>query len=268
MKNLLLNDKFILVFILINAIVIFLLGFDELPTALISLLTIVDIGITILFALEIIVKLKFIPFSALKKSRWFKFDFILVAISVVSILLTFFSIQAFDLSFLLVLRVARVFKMFRFLRFIPNINELLSGIQRAIKSSILVLIALVIYNFILGIFSSYLFKGLSSTYFGNPIKSIYSIFKVFTVEGWYEIPESISQTSSETVSILIILFFILILVSGGILGLSLVNSIFVDAMMSDNNDSLETKVDELSIKIEQLKNQIDKLTSNNQNYGP
>jgi voltage-gated sodium channel len=268
MKKLLLNDKFILVFILLNAVVLFLLGFDSFPSDVVDFLILIDISITVLFALEIIVKLKYIPFQTLKKSGWFKFDFILVTVSLASVLMHILPFETLDLSFLLVFRLSRVFKMFRFLKFIPNIDELIKGIQRAVKSSILVLFALIIYNFILGVFSSYLFKGLSPTYFGDPLRSIYSIFKIFTVEGWYEIPESVSSNSSEAITFLVIMFFILILISGGILGLSLVNSIFVDAMMADNNDALETKIDELSIKIEQLTNQIDKLTSNNHNDGP
>jgi voltage-gated sodium channel len=40
--------------------------------------------------------------------------------------------------------------------------------------------------------------------------------------------------------------------SGGILGLSIVNSIFVDAMVSDNNDELENKIDLLNKKIDKL----------------
>jgi len=51
---------------------------------------------------------------------------------------------------------------------------------------------------------------------------------------------------------LINLYFIVILLSGGIFGLSLINAIFVDAMVSDNNDVLEKKVDELTEKINQL----------------
>jgi len=48
------------------------------------------------------------------------------------------------------------------------------------------------------------------------------------------------------------LVFIFILLTGGIFGLSLVNSIFVDAMVSDNNDELEKKIDDLNEKVSKL----------------
>jgi voltage-gated sodium channel len=48
------------------------------------------------------------------------------------------------------------------------------------------------------------------------------------------------------------MYFIFVVISGGIFGLSLVNSIFVDAMVSDNNDELENKIDLLDQKIDKL----------------
>jgi len=45
------------------------------------------------------------------------------------------------------------------------------------------------------------------------------------------------------------LYFIFVVLTGGIFGLSLVNSIFVDSMVSDNNDELEKKIDSLDSKI-------------------
>lgn len=97
-----------------------------------------------------------------------------------------------------------------------------------------------------------MFKELSPEYFGNPVKSMYSIFRIFTVEGWYEIPDQIARQSNMINSFFIKGYFIFILIAGGILGLSLVNSIFVDSMVMDNNDDLEKKVDALNEKIEIL----------------
>ncbi len=72
------------------------------------------------------------------------------------------------------------------------------------------------------------------------------------MEGWYEIPDEIAASSSATTAALTKIFFVAILLIGGIFGLSLVNSIFVDAMVSDNNDELEEKVARLEEKIDLL----------------
>jgi voltage-gated sodium channel len=46
------------------------------------------------------------------------------------------------------------------------------------------------------------------------------------------------------------LYFSLLLIVGGVIGLSLINSVFVDAMVSDNNDELNKEVADLHKKIE------------------
>ncbi|MBE0661676.1 MAG: hypothetical protein IH597_04330 [Bacteroidales bacterium] len=100
--------------------------------------------------------------------------------------------------------------------------------------------------------SFHLFNGSGSEYFESPMIALYSTFKIFTVEGWSEIPEQIAANYSSTSSLFIYLYFIILVLTGGILGLSIVNSIFVDAMVSDNNDALEKKIDNLDIKITNL----------------
>ena len=45
---------------------------------------------------------------------------------------------------------------------------------------------------------------------------------------------------------------------GGIIGMSLVNAIFVDEMTMDNNDELSSKVDRLQAQLEELKALIEK----------
>jgi voltage-gated sodium channel len=51
-------------------------------------------------------------------------------------------------------------------------------------------------------------------------------------------------------------YFIFIVLTGGIFGLSIVNSIFVDAMVSDNNDELEKKIDSIDSKINEIMTKI------------
>lgn len=78
------------------------------------------------------------------------------------------------------------------------------------------------------------------------------MFKVFTIEGWFEIPDDVTQNLSPVSAFFTNVYFIFIVMSGGIFGLSLVNSIFVDAMVSDNNDILENKIQSLEEKIDLL----------------
>jgi len=250
-KGLFLNDTFILVLILINAITIFINGFKINPELSKSLLFI-DNTITILFVVELIVKITSWGPKKYFSQGWNRFDFILIVISIPALVSNIFNLDLKDMEFILVLRVLRVFKTFRFIKFIPGIDKLVTGVIRALKSSIIVILGFLVYIFIIGILSFYLFRNISPEYFGNPLESLYSVFKIFTVEGWFEIPEVLTQNMSRSASFFTSFYFIVILISGGIFGLSLVNSIFVDAMVSDNTDELEKKVDELNEKIEEL----------------
>jgi len=251
MKTIFLNNKFILFLIVLNTLTIFLSGFGF-DTNVLSLINIIDNCITILFIVEMVVKMSYLKPKTYFASTWNIFDFVLILISIPSLIFLLFKNINIDLSFILVFRVLRVFKTFRFFKFIPKIEELLSGVQRALKASVFILIVFIVYIFVIGVLSFSLFKNISPQYFPDPLTSLYSIFKVFTVEGWFVIPEELSLNLSQTASIFTHLYFVFILLTGGIFGLSLVNSIFVDAMVSDNNDGLELKINELTEKINKL----------------
>ena len=39
---------------------------------------------------------------------------------------------------------------------------------------------------------------------------------------------------------------------GGVIGMSFINSVFVDAMVADNNDDVKAKLDEIEKKLDKL----------------
>jgi voltage-gated sodium channel len=46
----------------------------------------------------------------------------------------------------------------------------------------------------------------------------------------------------------------LLLCGGGIIGLSFVNSVFVDAMVEDNNDDIKEQLNRIEKKLDELEN--------------
>ena len=250
-KRLFLNDKFILGLILLNSLILFIGAYFPSESDR-NVLAIIDNLITTLFILELIVKFNEYRFKGYFESNWNKLDFILIILSIPTLITFIFNLNTVDFSFLLVFRIMRVFKAFRFFKFIPNVGELVAGIQRALKASIFIFLGFAIYIFIIGVLSFYLFQNSGSEYFRNPMVSLYSTFKIFTVEGWFEIPEQIIIDYSKTATFFTYLYFIFVVLTGGIFGLSIVNSIFVDAMVSDNNDELEKKIDNLDTKITEI----------------
>jgi voltage-gated sodium channel len=250
-KKLFLNERFIFLIILLNSFIIFIegFGFDITNSFLLILL---DHCFTSIFIIELLVKLHEYGVRGYFKSNWNKFDFILVLLAIPSLASLFLDATIIELDFFLAFRIMRVFKFFRFIRFIPKIDKIINGVMRASKASVLIIVAFFIFNFTISTISCFLFRNIAPEYFSNPLISFYSIFKVFTIEGWYEIPDSITQASSPLFAFLIRLYFIIILFIGGIFGLSLVNSIFVDAMVSDNNLDLENEIRTLHTKIDEL----------------
>ncbi|MCS7076566.1 MAG: ion transporter [Bacteroidia bacterium] len=252
LRKVFLNERIILGVILCNALVMFFLAFEDLSDNV--YLDILDHFFTLFFAFEVSVKIGLLSWRVYINDKWNVFDFVITLVSLPSLLLLVFK-DLPDLSALLVFRVVRVAKFFRFLRFIPHIQDLIKGTQRAIKASIFVFIVLFVYIFILSLFSCFLFRSTCPEHFSNPIDAFYSIFRIFTVEGWYEIPDKISERSSFLTSILVKLYFVLVVLTGGIFGFSIVNAIFVDEMVRDNNDNLEAQVKELHKKIDLLLNE-------------
>jgi voltage-gated sodium channel len=257
-SKLLLNERFILWIIIVNALFILIEGFQGIDSSILWAAREIDALFTVVFIAEVIVKFKKLGFRKYFSSNWNRVDFVLIALSSSSLLMFIGYFHA-DLSFLLFLRVTRIFKFFRFFQFIPGIPKVVAGVKRAMKTSIFVLLGVLIYNLIISVLSYYLFHNISSEFFGNPISSFYTTFRIFSVEGWNEIPDKMTLNMTEIQVFFTKLYFIGILLTGGIFGLSIVNSIFVDSMMSDNNDELIEQVKELAGKIDNLNKKIEEI---------
>ena len=111
---------------------------------------------------------------------------------------------------------------------------------------------MIVFLLIFSIITTFLFGEAAPQYFGNPALSVYSIFRLFTIEGWYEMPEAIAMSGGTSMAVFARIFFSVLLFWGGIIGMSLVNSIFVDAMAADNNDEVLEKLTQLERKLDKM----------------
>jgi voltage-gated sodium channel len=184
-----------------------------------------------------------------------------VVLSLPALLGPFLHVSQF--AFVLILRLGRLFRLFRVLRFIPNLDHLVLGVRRALRASIGVFLALLLINLILAVMATLLFRDLDPEHFGNPVVAGYSIFQVFTVEGWNEIANGLEERAiiehPAGARLLVTgtrIFFVVAVLIGGILGLSLANAVFVDEMMMDNTESLERKVDALIEEVGRLRDDL------------
>lgn len=254
LKRLFLSERAMLMAIIINAVVIFALYFPELKDN--WWLLAIDHAFIIFFLIEVIVKLSVLKPKEYFAGAWNRFDFIIVLGSLPVFLEGLLDVP--DAAMLLVLlRLFRLIRLVRFLRFIPNIEHVMAGLGRALKASVFVMGVLVFLNFMVAIITCHFYAEKAPEYFGNPLVSIYSVFQLFTLEGWNEIPAAIvSNTASPLTNTGIGLtrfYFALIVVLGGVFGMSLANAVFIDEMTMDNNDALEEKVDTLTEEVRALR---------------
>ncbi|MEL6548167.1 MAG: hypothetical protein AAFQ82_26305, partial [Myxococcota bacterium] len=107
---------------------------------------------------------------------------------------------------------------------------------------------------ILALGATFLFRELAPELFGNPLTSLYTMFKIFTLEDWYLVPDLLAQRSGNPwMATLARVYFVISVLVGGILGLSMANAVFVDEMTLDNTDALEEKVDALRDEVASLR---------------
>lgn len=184
------------------------------------------------------------------KSGWNKMDGTLVLLSIPSMLASFMPIT--DLSFLLIFRLLRAFRFFRMIHFFPGAEQIGRNFKKALRESASLFVGYFIVLLIFALFSTSLFGHIAPQYFGTPIDSIYSIFRLFTIEGWYDIPDAVASAYGTWGIVMSRCYFIFLLILGGIIGLSLINSVFVDAMVSDNNNEMMQRLSDLEKKIDKL----------------
>lgn len=252
-KKIFLNEKIVLTVIILNTLVIFFQesGFNY------NIYLHLDTICLIYFCIEIIVKIKEYGFRQYLDNGWDRLDFLLVIFSLPSLLTLFIDSSIINLSVLLTLRLLRVLRIFRIFHFFPNITQIADGFNRAIKQSRAILLSFIIIILITGLINCCIFKNLVPEYFSTPLNSIYTIFRIFTVEGWYEIPDAISEVTNPFWGNISRLYFCLLLCGGGIIGMSFINSVFVDAMAEDNNDDIKAQLSKIEKKLDELQKQLE-----------
>lgn len=242
------NERIVLLVIALNSILIFMeesgvgghwIGFC-------------DTACLVFFLLEMLCKISEAGFVNYWRSGWNCLDGFLVIVALPTLVSAIFPIQLTDFSFLLIMRLFRVFRIFRLVHLFPHFNTIAKAFKLAMKESTSLLLGYMITICIFALMSCAMFKNAAPQFFGTPFESIYSIFRMFTIDGWYEIPDAIYDNVDESYQYLVRPYFISILVLGGIIGMSLINSVFVDAMVSDNNDDVKAKLEELEKKIDKL----------------
>jgi voltage-gated sodium channel len=261
-EDLFLKEKIVLSAIIINAFIIFLMAFPHLETH--SFLIHCDNIFVVYFTLEAILKIRKFGFKGYISQNWNKFDFLIVIFSLPLLLESFIPVTE-SAGIITIFRLFRLLRVVRFFQFVPNLQHILVGLARAFRASIFVFVMLIFLNFILSVLTTYIFGKTLPQFFGDPILSAFTIFQMFTLEGWNEIPATIAENTSLTTTQINMarLYFAIVVLLGGVFGMSIANAIFVDEMTMDNNAKLEEKVDKLQVQIDRMEALLIAQTNNN-----
>ncbi|MFK7821960.1 MAG: ion transporter [Planctomycetaceae bacterium] len=252
------GEAAVLVVIAINVVAMFIGGF-KISAATRNIVDWIDYVCMWYFVVEAVVKIRLFGFGGYWSRPWYRFDFLIVAASVPRLFMPPTALEAGAFALAPLLRIGRFLRFMRLMRFVPDAPRLWRGTIRAMKASIGVFVVLLVLNVILAMGANILFAELAPQYFGNPLTASYTLFKVFTVEGWHEIPDAIVAGNpgiSDSQLTLVRGYFVASVLIGGILGLSLANAIFVDEMTMDNNRELEEQVAELQDQIKDLRTEV------------
>lgn len=251
LKKLFLNDRFIFSVILINSCVIYaqVAGYCS------TLVNTLDVLCLLIFTVEMVVKHAEYGVRGYWADGWNRLDGTLVILSIPSLIELFVPLHSMNLSFLLILRLLRILRFFRVLHFFPNFSKVVAGFRNAMRDSYAILLSFAVIIVIFGLINCSLFRDADPEHFQTPLRSIYAVFQICTVEGWYEIPNTVAAYYGTTsvAAEFVRVYFCLQLILGGIIGMSFINSIFVDAMVADNNDDVLKKLEEIQQTLDELK---------------
>lgn len=259
LSKLFLYEPFIMAIVILNCAVLFAQCYYSSADEQFVLLAGLDDFFTILFIFEAYVKIKALKFKEYWKDAWNRMDFIITMITAVS-LIQYISPNEFaaGIKVVSVVRTFRILKLIRLMRFVPNISSVVQNLRLAMRTTSVIMLAFFMLVLIISVVTCTIFKNCSPEYFGNPLDSLYNTFRIFTVEGWYEIPDSIvGNCNSVLISNLVRLYFSVVLFFGGIIGMGLITSMLVDAMAVDNNDKVLDKIKDLEDKIDELNKKLD-----------
>ena len=259
--KLFLNEKFIGTLILINALFTVYLCYDGPPY--VEVINYLDYLIIMLFVCEATYKI-FVHKKQYFKDNWNKFDFFVTATSFIMLVIYFTGLELEFLENVVVLRTLRLFRFFRIIKVVPNIDKMFSDLRKAIRVTSGILIFGFIVLLVIGVILCSMYKSVDPIDFGDPLLAIYSVFRIFSVEGWYEIPNALTENASYINATFIrMLFTFLVLFGTFVLGF-IISSIS-DELAIDNNDKLMEKSKQLEEKIDKLTEIINKIENNNNN---
>ena len=168
----------VIAIIILSAMLIGATTYDIDP-AWMTLLKVLDIGITLFFLVEIIIRIAAEErFRDFFKSGWNVFDFLIVTISLIPI---------DESEMVLLARLLRIFRVLRLVSMIPELRVLMDALVKAIPRISYVAILMFIIFYIFGAVGSFLYEKINPVLWGDIAIAMLTLFRVATFEDWTDV---------------------------------------------------------------------------------
>ena len=165
-------DRFILILIILNAVVLALDTVQSVVAVYGGVLGYLDDIMLAVFVAEILMRL-FVDFKGFWRDPWRIFDFVIVGIALMP--------ATGQLS---ILRAFRVLRVLRLVSGIPSMRRVVSGLLGALPGMGSVVMLLGIIYFVFAVLSTKLYAAAFPEWFGTLGASTYTLFQVMTLESW------------------------------------------------------------------------------------
>lgn len=240
--------NFITTLIIMNAVILGILTYERsMPSEAVASLSWFDQAVTIVFCVEIALKLFVYRFSFFK-SGWNWFDFLVVAISLIP------GGAAFS-----VLRAMRVLRILRLLHIVPMMRRITEALLNALPGMGAILAVLALLTYVGAVMATNLFGDTDNEevlqLFGDLPSSAYSLFQVMTMDGWrFEVVQKVVDDGNPYAP----LFFLIFIFIASFAVLNLFIALIVDALAAEQRAATEEHLDEIEEEMDEEFDSADK----------
>lgn len=171
-------ELFIILIIIFSALIIGVKT-HKIPPAIVGAIHYIDIGITLIFLAELIVR--FIGTENRRRffhNGWNIFDSLIVTISLIPI-------EDSELAF--VGRLIRIFRVLRMVSIVPELRMLLNSLLKALPQLGYVVALMFIIFYIYAAIGTTLFAEINQVLWGDISISMLTLFRVMTFEDWTDV---------------------------------------------------------------------------------
>lgn len=233
--------NFITTLIITNAVILGILTYERtLPTGFVSSLSWFDQAVTIVFCIEIGLKL-FVYRLGFFKSGWNWFDFLVVGVSLIP------GGAAFS-----VLRAMRVLRILRLLHIVPMMRRITEALLNALPGMGAILAVLALLTYVAAVMARNLFGNTDDPdvlqLFGDLPSSAYSLFQVMTMDGWrFEVVQKVVDDGNPYAPF----FFLIFIFIASFAVLNLFIALIVDALAAEQRAATEEHLDEIEDEMDE-----------------